>query len=108
RNLVQHSTVWKKTESTPPTWQFDHNNFQEYLASKALATKTFETIQEFVSFSPTHNKFVPTWLNTLSFLTGILDAKSPLFAMLLDWMMTIEPGVLVRTEPEKVETARRL
>ena len=42
RSLIKHCTVWRKNEGTTTTWQFEHNNFQEYLAAKALSKKPLQ------------------------------------------------------------------
>ncbi len=68
RTLVKYCTVWRKNEGTLTTWQFEHNNFQEYLAAKALSKKPLQVVKTVVSFKPDFKKVIPSWINTLSFL----------------------------------------
>jgi len=66
-SLLKHCTIWKKNEGISTTWQFEHNNFQEYLAARALSTKSLQAVQNIVSFAPDFKKVIPSWINTLSF-----------------------------------------
>lgn len=38
RELLEYCTTWIKQETDKVTWQFEHNNFQEYLAAKKLVS----------------------------------------------------------------------
>lgn len=108
RTLVNHCTVWKKNEGEIVTWQFEHNNFQEYLAARVLSRQSLEIIKDFISFKPDHRKVIPSWVNTLSFLISIIDKHVPLFDDILNWIKDIEPELVVKFEPDKVETATRI
>ena len=108
RMLITYCTAFKKTEGETITWQFEHNNFQEFLAARALSKQSFEAIKDFVAFLPKHQKTKPSWLNTLSFLISILDEGNELFADLMAWIINIEPVIVVRFEPDRIEKATRL
>ncbi len=82
-------------------WEFEHNNFQEYLAARFLSRLSIEQIKEFVSFKPDYKKIKPSWLNTLSFLFSIIDSKEKLDD-LIKWINIIEPDILIRFEKDKI------
>lgn len=88
-------------------WEFEHNNFQEFLAAQFLSELSFEEIQEFISFRPDFKKVKPAWLNTLSFLFSIIDQNDEKHDILIDWILDIEPDVLIRFEKDKIESRLR-
>jgi len=83
-------------------WEFEHNNFQEFLAARFLTTLAFEEVQQFVSFAPDFKKIKPSWLNTLSFLFSLLEVGSDKYNKLVNWVRIIEPDILVRFEKDKI------
>jgi predicted NACHT family NTPase len=103
RTLIKHCTVWKKSERDKVTWQFEHNNFQEYLAARVLSRKSLHIIMDFISFEPDHLKVIPSWVNTLSFLLSISDDRD-----LFNWILDNEPELAVKFEPDKIEIAIRI
>jgi len=103
RELLEHCTVWKKDQTETVKWQFEHNNFQEYLAAKLLSNKPFATIRELMFFRPNYRKLIPSWSNTLSFLITISDDDT-----LIQWVMDNEPEVAVKFEPDRIETSSRI
>ncbi len=107
RDLVKHCTVWKGTENPTMTWQFEHNNFQEYMAAKALSVCPMEEIISFISFGPNHQKVIPSWRNTLSFLVSILDKDADRFAQMFRWIKENEPELAIRFEPDRINAATR-
>ena len=84
-------------------WEFEHNNFQEYLAAHFLSKLSFEEIQKFVSFRPDYKKIKPSWLNTVSFLFSLLELGQDTYEKLTTWIMDVEPDILVRFEKDKLE-----
>lgn len=88
-------------------WEFEHNNFQEFLAAQFLSELSFEEIQGFISFRPDFNKVKPAWLNTLSFLFSLIDPEDEKHDKLVDWIIKVEPDVLVRFEKDKLELGLR-
>jgi nucleoside phosphorylase/predicted NACHT family NTPase len=108
RELVKHCSLWKKEEKETLTWQFEHNNFQEYLAAKVLARQPLEVIKGFVSFEPAYPKIIPSWINTLTFLISIVDQEDPLFRSLFEWLKAIEPEIIVKFERDKIDSSTRL
>jgi predicted NACHT family NTPase len=102
RDLIKHCTAWK-TEDGGDTWQFEHNNIQEYLAANVLARQPVEKIKSFISFRPEHKKIIPSWINTISFLLSISHDPE-----LLDWILRNEPEIAIKFEPDKIETSERI
>ena len=107
RKMLNYCTTWTKNGRNMPIWHFEHNNIQEYLAARALSRQSCETIKDFVSFAPAHRKIIPSWINTLSFLFSIVDKNDPLFDCLLSWIKDIEAELVIRFEPDKVDTVTR-
>ena len=103
RNLIKHCTAWKKEEGESLTWQFEHNNIQEYLAAKALSRQPLSVIKDFVSFKPEHRKIIPSWVNAVSFLLSMSDNSS-----LFDWILKIESEICLKFEPDKIAKIQRI
>ncbi|MEQ9099878.1 MAG: hypothetical protein RIF36_17610 [Imperialibacter sp.] len=78
-------------------WQFEHNNFKEYLCAKFLASKDFSFIEK-ILFVPKINKIKPRWLNTLGFLISILPKSQEPAISLVDHLKDSDPESLVRIE----------
>lgn len=88
-------------------WEFEHNNFQEFLAAQFLSELNFNEIQEFISFKPDFKKVKPTWLNTLSFLFSIINPADEKHHKLVNWIIKVEPDVLVRFEMDRLDLELR-
>lgn len=102
RDLTKYCTAWKKNEQEA-TWQFEHNNFQEYLAAKILAHQPLELVKEFIAFEPEYRKIIPSWVNTLAFLLSISTNSN-----LLNWVLENEPELAVKFEPDKIDLDKRI
>ena len=107
RKLLQYCSIWKLNTSNS-NWQFEHNNFQEYLAAKSLSKLPIGTIKELISFPLECKKIVPSWINAISFLFSILYKKSELFKELLKWIINIQPEILINLEPDKIDETTRI
>jgi hypothetical protein len=107
RDLIEYCTLWQKRGAEEITWQFDHNNFQEFLAARLLSRQPLPLIKSFISFEPDYSKIVPSWKNTLSFLLSILDSRDTRFTDLIEWVKRIEPEIIVQAEPDKIPAAVR-
>lgn len=103
RALIKYCTVWRKNEGEGATWEFEHNNFQEYLAARVLSRQTITTMKSFISFEPEHTRVIPSWLNTVSFLLSMSDNKD-----LLRWILDNEPELAVKFEPDKIDSGTRI
>ena len=102
RDLIKHCTTWK-TEDEGVTWQFEHNNIQEYLAARILSRQSLDIIKDFVSFQPEYKKIIPSWVNTLSFLLSISEDSE-----LLDWILENQPEIAIKFEPDKIEDSYKI
>ncbi|RZK26842.1 MAG: hypothetical protein EOO43_01580 [Flavobacterium sp.] len=102
--LIKFSTAFKSLETEPDKWGFEHNNIQEFLAASALDKLNIEEIKSFISFDG--NRIKPSWVNTLFFLMSIIDQERR--DLLVNWILEIEPDVLVKIEPDKVNKDTRL
>lgn len=83
-------------------WRFEHNNFQEYIASRALLPYSWEEIKKLIII-PDLNKLRPRWLNTLTFLLNSIPKKTSLFHDLVQWFLFYEKEVLVKVETDKID-----
>ena len=52
--LIQYSGLFQNNK-LEKYWEFQHNNFQEYLAAKLLSNYNLEIIKNFISFPSDHN-----------------------------------------------------
>lgn len=102
RELLSHCTAWKN-QSNSLTWQFENNNIQEYLAAQKLRPQRLSVIQSFVAFGPKYGKIIPSWVNAMSFLISIYES-----ADLIEWLLKIEPEIIIKFEPERIEERRRI
>ena len=78
-------------------WEFEHNIFQEYLAAKLLSNYNLDIIKKFISFPPEHNKIIPSWVNTLSFLSSLYKNDD-----LVNWLLESQPELLVKFEKDRI------
>lgn len=95
RILLKHSGLFEKVGES---WQFQHNNFREYLAAKYLSELEQNKVLSYVSYN---GDIKPSWLNTLGYLTGF-DLE-----WLPKWLETSTPETLVKVEPDRVDAATR-
>lgn len=103
RTMTKYCTTWKKNEEKIIIWQFEHSNFQEYLAAKFLSSKPLHIVKDVVSFKPDYRKVIPSWINTLSFLLNISDDST-----LTNWILETDPELAVKIEPNRVEDSIRI
>ena len=103
RELIKYCTTWKKQEKDDVTWQFEHNNFQEYLAAKKLSTLPLEIIKKYITFEPDYHKIIPSWINTISFLINLYGNQD-----LLKWILMIDPKLCIKFEFDKIDMSKRI
>jgi hypothetical protein len=99
-DLLQYFPAFRKVNNKDELWGFEHNNIQEYLAARALSSQTIGKIKELVSLGTGHIRIKQSWVNTLSFLVS--HSNESLLQPLLEWLITIEPGTVVKFEPGRV------
>lgn len=87
-------------------WIFEHNNIQEFLASRILSKEPFEKVIELISIQVGESRKIrPTWINTLSFLISI--GEEELVHNLLNWILENDKEVLIRFEAGRLSTTQR-
>lgn len=101
--LLRFSTAFKNDETNPSYWGFEHNNIQEFLAASVLGEMDVQQIMKSISFD--EKRIRPSWVNTLFFLMGIIDRQRR--DILITWMLAVEPEILVKIEPDKVDSKTR-
>jgi len=100
--VLKFSTAFKKKDGEEGKWQFEHNNFQEYLAAKALSQLPFESVVKFIAFEPSYKKLIPSWVNTLTFLFSMLEKNEQLLKELTNWVIESDKEIIVKIEREKI------
>jgi len=104
RALFRHLGVWQQRKSEDRCiWQFEHNNFQEYLAARVLARFPLEKVKPCVSFGPEFSRIIPSWTNTVCFLLDLYPDST-----LLEWILSQEPEIVIHAEPSRVPFETRL
>ncbi|WP_426669362.1 NACHT domain-containing protein [Mucilaginibacter sp. McL0603] len=101
--LVKFSTAFKNIEADTEKWGFEHNNIQEFLAASALKDLNINEIQAFLSFN--NKRVKPSWVNTLFFLMSIINSDK--CKTLIQWILEIEPEILIKIEPDKIDPSTR-
>ncbi len=102
--FLNHSFIVTKDLENSNRRQFEHNNFQEYLAAKYLSRLKLEEIKQFITFKPDYKKIKPYWLNTLTHLLNILENDKIKFLALLKWLLEIDSKVLILLEVESINS----
>lgn len=106
--LLEKSTLFDIRNGS---YQFFHNNLQEYLAAKVLSrAKNFAHIQIAIAAKPDYDRLKWSWINTLSFLIGIWGENHPMKEKLFEWLAQSDLDSLIKIasfEKEKVPKAER-
>lgn len=100
RELIEHTFLFDNVKEK--TWQFEHTNFQEYLAAKVLAAMSLEKAKQLMALPPDYEIVRPRWVNTLSFLFILSYQNESKFNALLDWLMSAGKELLLRFEKNRV------
>lgn len=100
RDFMKYCGLWKKSGNNK--WQFQHNNFREYLAACFLKQKTLEQIIQLVTYEEDRKRIKASWVNVLSFLIMIYPHDS-----LLQWMMEVSPSMVVKFEAARLSDEYR-
>lgn len=104
-NMIKSSaSLLNGSEGLESTWQFNHNNIQEYLSAKVLSRLKFIEIKNLITFKPDFSKVKPTWVNTISFLITILDKNSKTRNDLISMLTKNEPELIIKFEPDKLDS----
>ena len=94
RNLIKYSGIFSK--GADGKWNFEHNNFREFLAAKYINRLSIDEIKELIC-TP-QGKVLDSWLNVLSFLVLIRVEDD-----LLYYLIENDPEMIVRFERTRVE-----
>lgn len=104
RELIKSCTAFTKKEEGK--WQFEHNNFNEYFASKALSKQNITTIKSFIAFSTPAERIKPTWVNTISFLIDLFP-QGLLLDELIGFILNKDLNIAFKFEDDKISPKKR-
>lgn len=105
--LLKHFGGFKKETGKNDIWKFDHNNFQEYLAAKAISKCSFDKILSSISFAPDYHVLNPSWFNTIGYLVSAVEDKQT-FNELLEWLISNNKEFVVRIESQRIASDVRI
>lgn len=103
KEIIEFCMLEKKKQDNKIIWNFEHNNFQEYLAARTLSRQPLEIIKKFTFFPPDYKVIIPSWLNTLSFLVSIYENND-----LINWIIDKCPEATVKFEKDKIKEIKRI
>lgn len=88
-------------------WMFEHNNLQEYIASRVLDRKNTEEIIKIISVNTGgQDRVKPSWVNTISFFVSI--GKDDIVQSLLNWIIKHDREVIIKFEKERLSETQRI
>src|SRR5690606_35626239 len=67
-------------------WSFSNAMFQEHLAAQYLINLSFEQIIDVATNGNQIRKIKTKWIQTISSVFSLIDEKSPLFKLLIDFI----------------------
>lgn len=88
-------------------WEFVHNNFQEYLTARILATLPISEIQKLITFEGLM-LVKPKWRNILTLLVDSFTGEDTKGQELIEWLAVNQPVALLKVEHDKLSTEKRL
>lgn len=100
RKLLCYSSLFLQNDNEE--WQFEHNNFREYLAAEYLGDLELETIKEVLCCNKEKTKIRESWENVISYLVLIYERND-----LFEWMKDISDSLLVKFEISRVDDVAR-
>jgi len=114
RSVIPELSLIKKSFlKEGDVYQFQHNNFQEYLAAKVLSNQNLSVILEFISFrlvikrgisliEKRIDKINPSWANTVAFLCQLREKND-----LLEYLIKNGPELTLRFELNRIDEEKR-
>lgn len=114
RSVIPELSLIKKSFlKEGDVYQFQHNNFQEYLAAKVLSNQNLNLILEFISFrlfiergvsliEKRIDKINPSWANTVAFLCQLREKDD-----LLEYLIKNEPELTLKFELNRIDEEKR-
>lgn len=104
RKLIRYSSLLDYKNNS---FQFIHNLIQEYLTALCLKELDFNKVKKLIAFKPTFSKIKNKWHNPLSFLISALQKTDKKLNDIINWIVKIEPEVLINMETEKLSNELR-
>lgn len=104
RHVIKNLSIIKKRfNNNNISFQFIHNNYNEYLAADALKNKSLDDILQLITIDglPEFN-ILPSWKNTVAFLLYLRDNQD-----LIENLITIEPSMLLDLEVGRLTKPQR-
>lgn len=95
RTLISCSSLFVKNSNDQ--WQFEHNNFREYLAAKYLCNLDIEEIKGVICYDTQKTKIRNSWVNVISYLMLIYEDDD-----LLNWLNNVSESLLVKVERSRI------
>ncbi len=103
RNLLSRTGLLTKSlMDNTIAWEFEHNNFREYLAAKYLNQLSFEEIISIIVYDENRSKLRPSWLNVVAYLLSMQNDDK-----LINWLIHNAKDVLCDFESDKLTLANR-
>ena len=91
RSLIKYCGIWKKSKEDK--WEFEHNNFREYLAAEYINNFSLAKIKDLVTYKDNPSQIKESWVNVLSFLIMIYPEDT-----LANWIIDTNPSLAVKFE----------
>lgn len=95
RALISYSSLFLKDGNEQ--WQFEHNNFREYLAAKYLCNLDIEEIKGIICYDAEKSKIRNSWVNVISYLMLIYEDDD-----LINWLNNVSESLLVKVERSRI------
>ena len=106
-DLLNHIMIFRRDEARQGFWKFEHNNFQENLAAKLLASYSFEQILDLIVLRP-YKVINPSWANTVIFVFSALDGFPAKKEQLMNWLYENDIESIIPMETDKIHAETRL
>jgi len=102
QDLLKCNGIWCKT--TENNWQFEHNNFREYLAAKFMSNFELDSIINYIAYKEIDQyKVLPNCINTATFLISMKKEDD-----FRDWIIENAPQIIINSEPDKLDKETRI
>jgi hypothetical protein len=80
-------------------WEFEHNNFREYLAAKYMQAFSFDKILEIITYGTNETELRPSWVNVVAYLLSLQENDG-----LLKWLLEHAKDKLCDMDADKIST----
>lgn len=101
RNLINYFGAFSY-HTDKNAWEFEHNNFREYLAAKYLNQFSFDEIISIIVYDENCSKLRPSWLNVVAYLLPMQNDDK-----LINWLIVNAKDALCNFESDKVTLNNR-